>query len=162
MAFMKLGDMAEGSIIKLNEDGAAVEFYVAKQDYESELNGLGRVLVVRKDCCDNMEWNHALDNNYVISGINAWLNGTYKNLLGADIRDAAMMGTTKFYSSSSASNAVTVLEKSVFLLSGQPCVCQPEAAYGGRWAYYRVCAVGGGAYPGGCGICGDGDQQRLG
>lgn len=47
-----IGDLDEGAIIKLNESGAPVEFYVAKHDYEPDLNGAGRTLVVRKDVYD--------------------------------------------------------------------------------------------------------------
>lgn len=53
MATVTLGSKAEGSIIKLKENGVLVEFYIAKQNYESGLNGAGRVLVVRKDCYDH-------------------------------------------------------------------------------------------------------------
>ena len=48
MATVTLGSKAEGSIIKLKENGVLVDFYIAKQNYESGLNGSGRVLVVRK------------------------------------------------------------------------------------------------------------------
>ncbi len=34
-----LSTFAEGSIVKINESGSPVEFYVAKHDYESALNG---------------------------------------------------------------------------------------------------------------------------
>lgn len=37
-----LSTYAEGSIIKINENGSPVEFYVAKQDYEPTLNGGGQ------------------------------------------------------------------------------------------------------------------------
>ena len=50
MAITKLGNKATGSIIKIKENGTLVDFYVAKHDYESGLNGTGRTLVVRKDC----------------------------------------------------------------------------------------------------------------
>ena len=39
-----LGNLDEGAIITLNENASPVEFYVAKQDYESVLNGAGRTL----------------------------------------------------------------------------------------------------------------------
>ena len=39
-----LGNIDEGTIITLNESASPVEFYVAKQDYESGLNGAGRTL----------------------------------------------------------------------------------------------------------------------
>ena len=34
-----IGNIDEGTIITLNESASPVEFYVAKQDYESGLNG---------------------------------------------------------------------------------------------------------------------------
>ena len=39
-----IGNLDEGAIITLNEGASPVEFYVAKQDYESGLNGEGRTL----------------------------------------------------------------------------------------------------------------------
>ena len=51
-----LGNFSEGDIIQLNEGGVPVDFYVAKHDYESGLNGAGRTLVVRKDVYDNRAW----------------------------------------------------------------------------------------------------------
>ena len=89
-----LSELAEGSIIKINENGSPIEFYVAKHNYESSLNGTGRTLVVRKDCYDDRQWHSSNDNKYAYSAINSWLNSTYKNLLDADIRE--VIGTTKF------------------------------------------------------------------
>ena len=45
MATTTLGNKSTGSIIKLKENGTLVDFYVAKHDYESSLNGAGRTLV---------------------------------------------------------------------------------------------------------------------
>lgn len=119
MALVKLGNKAEGSIVKIKESGALVDFYVAKQGYEAELNGPGRVLVVRKGCYDKRPFDSSNINAYNTSDIDAWLNGTYKNLLDADIR--AAMGTTKFYYTVSAASwsnwTIAVLERSVFQLS---------------------------------------------
>ena len=89
-----LAELPEGSIIKLNEDDTPVEFYVAKHGYESDLNGAGRTLLVRKDCyasC-NLASNHG---NYFPDTL-AYdvLNGTYKVKLDAAVRIA--MGTTSF------------------------------------------------------------------
>ena len=44
-----LSELTEGTIIKINENGSPVEFYLAKHSYEPTLNGEGRELVVRKD-----------------------------------------------------------------------------------------------------------------
>lgn len=111
-----LGDIAEGSIVKLNENSSPVEFYVAKHDYESGLNGAGRTLVVRKDCYDARQWHSSNVNAYASSAIDSWLNGTYKNLLDADIR--GVIGTTKIkYTPGNGNNTVGTLERAIFLLS---------------------------------------------
>lgn len=121
MAIVTLGSKAEGSIIKLNESGNPVEFYIAKKNYESGLNGTGRILVVRKDCHSTRAWNSSGYHNYANGTLDTWFNGTYKNLLDAEIRTA--MGTTKFYyytgntDNTTTSNVKATLERSVFALS---------------------------------------------
>ena len=106
MASTKLGDVAEGSIVKLRENGVLIGFYVAKHDYASDLNGMGRTLVVRKDCYDRRKWNEGVATaSFSSATICAWLNDPYKKLLDPDIRTA--MGVTKFQSFS----------RSVFLLN---------------------------------------------
>ena len=113
---MPLSDYAEGDIIKLNEGGNPVEFYVAKHDYESGLNGSGRTLVVRKDCYDNRVWDSGNVNAYSGSDLDKWFNGTYKNLLDPAIQTA--IGTTKFYyTPGNGNNTVGILERAVFALS---------------------------------------------
>lgn len=116
MANVQLGAKAVGSIIKIKESGIPVEFIVCKHNYESELNGSGRTLVVRKDCYDNRRWHSSNVNAYATSDIDAWFNSTYKNLLDADIRGA--IGTTKFkYTPGNGNNTVSTLERAIFSLS---------------------------------------------
>lgn len=111
-----LSTFAEGSIVKINENGSPVDFYVAKHNYESELNGNGRTLVVRKDCYDSRKWHSSNVNAYASSAIDSWLNSTYKNLLDADIR--GVIGTTKIkYTPGNGNNTVGTLERAIFLLS---------------------------------------------
>lgn len=111
-----LSDYEEGAIIKLNEGGSPVEFYVAKHDYESGLNGAGRTLVVRKDVYDNRAWDSGNVNAYSGSDLDTWFNGTYKNLLDPAIQTAS--GTTKFYyTPGNGNNTVGTLERAVFALS---------------------------------------------
>lgn len=116
MANKAISTLAVGSIIKLNESGSPVEFYVCKHDYESALNGSGRTLVVRKDCYDNRQWHSSNVNAYASSDIDSWLNGPYKNLLDADIR--GVIGTTKIkYTPGNGNNTVGTLERAIFQLS---------------------------------------------
>ena len=116
MANSLLSTKVAGSIIKIKESGSPVEFIVCKHDYESELNGSGRTLVVRKDCYDTRQWHSSNVNAYATSDIDAWFNSTYKNLLDADIRGA--IGTTKFkYTPGNGNNIVSTLERAIFSLS---------------------------------------------
>ena len=116
MANSLLSTKAEGSVIKINESGSPVEFIVCKHNYESELNGSGRTLVVRKDCYDNRQWHSSNVNAYATSAIDSWLNSTYKNLLDTDIR--GVIGTTKIkYTPGKGDNTVGTLERAIFLLS---------------------------------------------
>ena len=111
-----LSDYEEGDLIKLNEGGSPVEFYVSKHDYESGLNGAGRTLVVRKDVYDNRAWDSGNVNAYSGSDLDTWFNGTYKNLLDPAIQTA--IGTTKFYyTPGNGNNTVGTLERAIFALS---------------------------------------------
>lgn len=116
MATTTLGSKATGSIIKLKENGKLVEFYVGVHNYESSLNGTGRTLVFRKDCCDQRQWHPSNVNAYASSAIDSWLNSTYKNMLDADIR--ALIGSTKIrYTPGNGNTTMGTLDRAVFLLS---------------------------------------------
>ena len=112
----QLLDYAEGDIVKIPENGTPVEFYVAKHDYESGLNGNGRTLVVRKDCYDYRAWDSGNVNAYASSDLDSWFNSTYKNMLDADIR--SLIGTTKIrYTPGNGNWNVSTLERAIFALS---------------------------------------------
>ena len=111
-----LSDYAEGDIIKLNEGGSPVEFYVSKHDYEPDLNGSGRTLVVRKDVYDQRQWHSSNVNAWASCTMRSWLNSTYKSLLDSSIQEA--MGTTTYrYTPGNGNNTVTTRSDAVFLLS---------------------------------------------
>lgn len=112
-----LSSIAEGSIVKLNEGGSPVEFYVAKHDYESGLNGSGRTLLVREVYPSPVRW-HSVKNfsAYASSYIDSWLNGSYKALLDSAVQTA--IASTNFYYTPSFSNkTVTSLSRAIFTLS---------------------------------------------
>ena len=111
-----LSAYSEGDIVKINENGYPVDFYVSKHDYESGLNGSGRTLVVRKDTYDDRVWDRGQLNAYASSDLDSWFNSTYKNLLDADIR--SLIGTTKIrYTPGNGNNTVGTLERAIFALS---------------------------------------------
>lgn len=120
-----LAELPEGSIIKLNEDDAPVEFYIAEHNYESDLNGAGRTLLVRKDCYASYNLaNYSSPSNYFPdTSVYKVLNGTYKVKLDAAVRIA--MGTTSFKTvktfrnlmNNTTSGTMTTVSAAVFVLS---------------------------------------------
>ena len=111
-----LSELTEGTIIKINENGSPVEFYLAKHNYEPGLNGAGRELVVRKDVVQNGQWNSSGVNTYANSTIDSWFNGTFKGRLSAYVQ--TLMGSTTFqYTPGNGASDVTTLERSIFALS---------------------------------------------
>ena len=73
-----LFDVAEGNTVLMDEGGNVAEFIVAKHNYESELNGAGRTLLVRKHYAAIMAWNSTWS-TYASSDVSSWLNGDYFN-----------------------------------------------------------------------------------
>lgn len=110
-----LSDFAQGDIVKLNESGNPVEFYVACHDYESDLNGVGKTLLVRKDCHSTRQWHNTYTSNYSTCDLNTWLNGTYKSLHDTEVQN--IMGTTIEIMYSGSLWQKTTMNCSVFILS---------------------------------------------
>lgn len=112
-----LSEIAVGSIVKLNESGSPVDFYVAKHDYESGLNGSGKTLLVRVSCHSMVAFNLESANDkskYENSNLSRWLTGTYYNTLDANVR--SLLSTTSFYATNGNGTKVTLSSK-VFALS---------------------------------------------
>ena len=110
-----LSDFAEGTIIKLNEIGSPVEFYVAKHNYESGLNGTGRTLLVRKECYGTCLFGDG-NNSYIDGILDSSLNGAYKSKLDASIQSA--IGATHIRCGvGGSSNSTTIAKRAVFQLS---------------------------------------------
>lgn len=111
-----LREYAEGDIVYLKEDGVLTPFIVAKHNYESDLNGAGRTLLVRKGAAGVSAWNEAGVNTYADSTIDTLLNSEYKAKLPADVQ-AALAETTFYYTVGGGDTTVTTLSRAVFLLS---------------------------------------------
>ena len=116
MAGTFLGDLAEGTLITINEDGAPVQFNVACQNYESELNGAGRVLVLRKDIYNTQPWDSDNSNAWTSSSLRSWLNGTYKRKFSSNVQ--SLMSTTQYYFTSGYTTwVVKTRSDAIFLVS---------------------------------------------
>ena len=112
-----LSELAEGTIIKINENGAPVEFYLAKHNYEPDLNGPGRELLVRKDSEGNRHWR---DDRYYTplykrSDIASYLGGTgYISKFETVIQQ--LIGTTNFH-------CTAPLERDQYIYEGAAALC---------------------------------------
>lgn len=121
-AVYNLFDVAEGETVLMDEGSNVVEFIVAKHDYESELNGAGRTLLIRKRYPTLMNWDSSWS-AYAQSDINTWLNGEYLNTFSSAQKEA--IGSTTFYYTpgftamdfSVGSSKVSTMSKAVFLPS---------------------------------------------
>ena len=116
---LPLASLPEGALVKLNESGSGVNFYLAKHNYESGQNGNGRTLMVRATHHPTtMKW-HSSGGSFVqfnASTIHTWLNGTYKNTLDSAVQ--TLIGTTKYLIDASLSSKTSkAASSSVFLLS---------------------------------------------
>lgn len=125
MANVKLGTKAVGSIVKIKVNGAAKDFIIVQQGnpntstYDSSCAG---TWLLMKDSYNYMKWNATYENNYASSDINSWLNGTFYNLIDADIRAVIKQVKIPYHSSSYYAGTLHTgangLNTKVFLLSG--------------------------------------------
>lgn len=117
-----LSNIPEGKTVLMDEGNNVVEFIVAKHGYESELNGVGRTLLIRKRYPTLMNWDSSWS-AYAQSDINTWLNGEYLNTFSSAQKEA-IDSTTFYYTPgftamdfSVGSSKVSTMSKAVFLPS---------------------------------------------
>lgn len=119
-----VSELAVGTLIKINENGAPVEYMVVNQGlpssmYDESCNGCW---VVRKDISGIRAWNSSLSNDYKNSDIHSYLNGTFLNLFDNDIKNAIKQVKIPYQndegSGDSVASGANGLSCKIFLLSG--------------------------------------------
>lgn len=115
---IQLGQITEGCSIPIAQlDGFSI-FVVAKHNYEPDLNGPGRTLLIKRDPFIMLYWNE--DGNALIDygscDLDSYLNNEYLTQY-FDPSIIEMMGTTKFRYYSQIDNGVSILERSIFIPS---------------------------------------------
>ena len=83
MAAGTLNEQAVGTIVKIKENDAWVNFIVLQHGYPTA--GNGRTLVIREGIHSNRRWDES-SHSYVDSDIDIWLTGTYLNTIDATIK----------------------------------------------------------------------------
>lgn len=109
-----LGSIQEGQVIQIHENGVAVDYFVARHNYEAGLNGNGGTLVFRKPSAGEVVWDSG-GASYSASEIDAWLNTTFLNRLSLGAINA--IRATKIESAPVSSSQASVIERKIFLPS---------------------------------------------
>lgn len=124
MPTVKLGTKAVGSTIKLNLNGSPREFLIMHQGnpstsmYDASCNG---TWVRMKEAYENRQWDSS-NNDYANSDVDAWLNGTFLNMLDPDIREQGVKQVKIPYrpgsgTGNNVNTGANGLSRKVFLLS---------------------------------------------
>lgn len=123
MANVKLGTKAVGSIVKIKVNGASKDFIVVQQGnpntgtYDSSCNG---TWLLMKDIYTTSTFGN--NNSYKDSSIHSYLNGTFFNLIDADIRNAIKQVKIPYQNGTGSGGSLATgakgLSTKVFLLSG--------------------------------------------
>lgn len=125
MKSVNLGTKAVGSIVKIKVNGASKDFIVVQQGnpstsvYDSSCDG---TWLLMKDNYNYKAWNATDKKDYKSSDINSYLNGTFYNLIDADIRAVIKQVKIPYHDNSYYGDALHTgangLNTKVFLLSG--------------------------------------------
>ena len=125
MKSVNLGTKAVGSIVKIKVNGASKDFIVVQQGnpstsvYDSSCDG---TWLLMKDNYNHKAWNATENKDYKSSDINSYLNGTFYNLIDADIRAVIKQVKIPYHGNSYYGDALHTgangLNTKVFLLSG--------------------------------------------
>lgn len=124
MPTAKLGTKAVGSTIKLNLNGSPRKFLIMHQGnpstsmYDASCDG---TWVRMKEAYENRQWDSS-NNDYANSDVDAWLNGTFLNMLDQDIREQGVKQVKIPYrpgsgSSVNVNTGANGLSRKAFLLS---------------------------------------------
>lgn len=117
-----VSSLAVGTLIKINENGAPVEYMVVNQGlpsamYDTSCDGCW---VLRKDIAENRAWDSS-DNNYKNSDIQAYLNGSWLSRYSAGVLSQIKQVKIPYVNGAGRSpvaSGANGLSCKIFLLSG--------------------------------------------
>lgn len=120
-----IGDLAVGTVIKINENGSPVDYIIVQQGnpdsnmYDASCDG---TWVLRKDIYANSVWHGSYSNVYKSSYINSYLSSTFFNVLDSNIQSAIVEAVIPYVDGDGSSGTIRTgadgLSTKVFLLSG--------------------------------------------
>lgn len=108
-----IDELTPGTSIYITENNVATQFYIAKHDYESGLNGMGRTLLIRAHIVKNDVFgNNQLYNNSILD---KYFNETYPSLFSGFVQ--SLMSNTSFPWRPGLYAQETIYTKKAFALS---------------------------------------------
>lgn len=122
MAGTPVSSLAVGTLIKINENGAPVEYLIVNQGlpssmYDASCDGCW---VLRKDIAENRAWDSS-DNDYKNSDIHAYLNGSWTSRYSAGVLSQIKQVKIPYVNGTGGSpvaSGANGLSCKIFLLSG--------------------------------------------
>ena len=142
MAVQRLGDVAVGTVVKLNEGGKPVNYIVVQQGSpSSDYYGFENVTTVQREGIhSNRQWNSSDDDRYAISSIDAWAQGDFFNSLDEDIRVNVItvrIPYAKDYYGRNVQTGSNGLQCKAFVLSLNEMNLNGETVIGSVFSYYK-------------------------
>lgn len=123
MAGTPVSSLAVGTLIKINENGAPVEYMVVNQGIPSSMydTSCDGCWVLRKDIAENRAWDRS-DNDYKNSDIQAYLNGSWLSRYSAGVLSQIKQVKIPYVNGTglggSVASGANGLNCKIFLLSG--------------------------------------------
>lgn len=120
-----LSQVAVESVVKLNENGAAVNYVVVHQGKPSSIydDSCDGTWILRQDIAENRVWDSGSSNVLESSDVHSYLNNTWINRYDTDIRNAIKQVKIPYRQNGGSSgadlNGANGLSCKIFLLSGR-------------------------------------------
>ena len=118
-----LGDKAVGDIVKINENGSAVNYIIVHKGKPSDLydDSCDGVWVLRQDIYETKAWGSSSKNDYKNSDMHTYLNGSFINIFGSGIKVAIKQAKIPYQNGDGKSGSIASgssgLSAKIFLLS---------------------------------------------
>lgn len=118
-----LGSLAVGSVVHLAVEGVRTPWIVVEQGcpspmYDASCDG---TWLLHKDVYSSKQWSKTVKNDYSLSSIHAYMNSTFFNSIGQDVRDVIKQVRIPYRpgggSSTSVNSGASGLLCKIFLLS---------------------------------------------
>lgn len=120
VAGVTLSSLAEGTIVKINENGSPVEFYILQHNYEPELNPENKTLIARTESIGYFQFNTdgGFDSeDFINSSVYNELNTNYIARFTSTVIE--QIGTTSwYYKNMNGIETIRSAQSSIFILSG--------------------------------------------